>query len=47
MPQITVEKKFVCIRVGKIRQNLTNLINETIAVTEFHGLQKNIAGGKE
>jgi hypothetical protein len=47
MPQTTVEKKFFHIRVSKIRQNLTYLINQIIAITKFQEFQKNIAGGAE
>jgi hypothetical protein len=47
MPQITVEKKFVRIRVAKFFLNIASLISKSLALTEFQGLQKNITGGEE
>ncbi|MGL6342142.1 MAG: hypothetical protein ACRC80_23720 [Waterburya sp.] len=47
MPQITAEKKFFQDRTDKFLQNLAPKSDKTIAVVEFQGLQKNIAGGEE
>jgi hypothetical protein len=47
MPQITVEKKFVRLRVAKFFLNIASLISKSLARTKFQGLQKNIAGGEK
>lgn len=47
MPQITVEKKFVRIRVAKNRQNIEAISYKNLAITKFQELQKNIAGGEK
>jgi hypothetical protein len=47
MPQITVEKKFVRLRVAKFFLNIASIVSKYLAVTKFQGLQKNITGGEE
>jgi hypothetical protein len=47
MSQTTAEKKFFQDRTDKFLQNIALEFDKNPAITEFQGLQKNIAGGAE
>lgn len=47
MPQITVEKKFVRSEKSENSQKTAAEIIQSLNITKFQGLQKNITGGEK
>jgi len=47
MPQTTAKKKFFNVNVSKNSQKNSQEVFQSLVITEFQQLQKNITGGKE